>query len=113
MIFYQYKATVISVVDGDTIRALIDVGLDAYYKKYVRLHGINALELNSTDPDIRTKAQAAKLFLMKILPVGSEFWINSKKLDPYRRPIAEIFLPNQTISINEQMIAAGHAVSYL
>lgn len=112
MTFYQYRATVVRIVDGDTVVGTVDRGFYDYSEKYIRLAGINAPELNSPDPEVRAAGQAAKEYLAQILPIGSEFWINSKKLDPYKRPIAEIFLPNQTISINDQMIQAGHAVKY-
>lgn len=112
MIFYWYNAKMEKVIDGDTVVATIDVGFDLYVKKYIRLAGINAPELNSTDEVVRAKAAEAKLFLESILPVGSLFVVNSKKLDPYRRPIAEIYLPGNIISINQQMIDAGHAIKY-
>lgn len=109
--FYQYVAECLRVIDGDTIIATINVGFDVTLKKYVRLHGINAPELNSTDPATRISAQASKDFLSSVLPVGTEFWVDSKKLDPYKRPIAVIYLPkNLTVSVNQMMIDAGHAV---
>lgn len=109
--FYRYKATVKKIVDGDTLVAEVDMGFDIRATKYVRLHGVNAPELNSTDPAARISAQASKDFLSSILPVGTEFWVDSKKLDPYKRPIAVIYLPkNLAISVNQMMIDAGHAV---
>jgi len=110
--FYLYYAQMVKVIDGDTIVATIDVGFDLYVKKYIRLAEINAPELNSTDPVEREKAQASKVYLESILPIGSKFIVNSKKLDPYRRPIVEIFLTSNPISINQQMIDGGYAVNY-
>lgn len=111
-VFYQYRASLEKIIDGDTCVCSIDVGFDTYMRKYVRLAGINAPELNSTSEEIRTAAMASKTYLESILPVGSVFIVNSKKLDPYRRPIAEIYLPGNPVSINQQMIDAGHAVKY-
>ncbi len=71
MIFYQYKAKVDRIVDGDTFIAIIDYGLGFYSKTYCRLAFINAPELNSTDEQLRVKAIAAKQFLAKILPIGT------------------------------------------
>ncbi len=110
--FYKYKATTISIVDGDTCIGMVDKGFFDYSQMYIRLHGINTPELNSTDLEVRKKAVAAKEFLESILPIGSVFWIDSKKLDPYKRPIAEIYLPGSAISINQQMINSGFAVKY-
>ena len=112
MIFYQYKAKVIKIVDGDTVVANIDMGFDTYVQKYVRLALINAPELNSSDPEVRVKAQKAKSYLEQILPIGSEFYLDSRKLDPYRRPIAVIVLPGKDKTVNALMLESGNSVPY-
>lgn len=112
MTLYNYKAKVVRIVDGDTFIAMIDQGFDTYSSKYVRLAGINTPELTSSDPVIRANATKAKFLLETLLPVGTEFYLDSKKLDPYRRPIAVILLPNQIKSINDQMLESGLAEIY-
>ena len=110
MAFYQYKAKVEKIVDGDTVIAMIDFGLGFYARAYCRLAYINAPEPNSTDEQVRIAAQAAKLYLGKILPIGSSIIVDTKKLDPYKRPIVNILLAGQTVTISNQMFEAGHAV---
>lgn len=112
MTFYQYKAQVVRVVDGDTFIAMIDMGFDTFVSKYVRLAGINTAELKSSDPVERQKAQQGKDALEHILPIGTEFYLDSKKLDPYRRPIAVVQLPGQEKTINQQMLDSGLARVY-
>ena len=47
--FYQYKAQVVRVIDGDTVEALIHLGFSVYRKDKIRIYGINASELKSKD----------------------------------------------------------------
>jgi micrococcal nuclease len=49
---YQYYATVISVHDGDTLTVDIDLGFGVLLRNQkIRLHGINAPEINSDQKD--------------------------------------------------------------
>ena len=50
---YQYNATLVRVVDGDTVDAMIDLGFDIQVKKRIRLAGINA-------PESRTRNKVEK-----------------------------------------------------
>ncbi len=38
---YEYKATMVKIVDGDTVDVSIDLGFDIHYNSRVRLYGIN------------------------------------------------------------------------
>ena len=42
---YFYKAKIISVYDGDTVTAVMDLGFNITNKIKIRLHGINAPEI--------------------------------------------------------------------
>lgn len=47
---YEYKATVINIYDGDTIRADIDLGFGVIIKNQaLRLYGINAPEVTGEE----------------------------------------------------------------
>lgn len=63
----EFRAGCIKVVDGDTIDALIDCGFHNYHRGRVRLFGINAFELHSSDTADKKKAEEAKLKLMEWL----------------------------------------------
>ena len=108
---YQYKATVVRVVDGDTVVLNIDLGFTVHWKSSCRLWGINAPELNSKDQAERLKALEAKDFLATNLPVGSEVIVNSKELDKYGRPLVEILVRGMVI--NNELVANGLAKDYL
>lgn len=108
---FCYYATLNRVVDGDTINVTIDEGFKHYWTINTRLAHINAPELNSTDPVIKAKAQAAKDYLTQRLPVGTILNIISKQLDDYGRPIVQVYY--QSADINQEMIDKGFAVKYM
>ncbi len=88
---YQYSATLIRCIDGDTALCIISMGFNQYFKSPVRLALINTPELNDPDPIIRASALAAKKTLSDYLPAGTKVIIDSRKQDPYGRPIALIY----------------------
>lgn len=50
---FWYGATVLGVIDGDTIDLMIDLGFNIHHKIRVRLYGVNT-------PESRTKDLAEK-----------------------------------------------------
>jgi micrococcal nuclease len=109
---YQYHATVIRILDGDSVEMNIDLGMKIFFKSVCRLSGIDTPELNSSDPVERSAAQAAKLYLSNLLPLSLVVTINSKSLDKYGRPLVEIITPTG-LNVNQEMILSGNAKSYL
>lgn len=118
---YEYRMTPQRVIDGDSIVAQVNLGLNVHKVEYLRLAGIDAPELNSSDPLIREKAQAAKAFLDDLLfngPGGRVFIVRTEKpysTDKYGRwlgNIVAIDLDATLTNINELMISSGYAVSY-
>lgn len=107
---YQYNATIVRVIDGDTCEINIDLGMKIFYRNSCRLAGINAPELNSPDEATRQAAIASKEFLVSTLPPGIKAVIDSKSLDKYGRPIVVIWLG--VVNVNDLMISTGNAVVY-
>ena len=108
---YHYKATVIRVVDGDTVWLRIDRGFREYFETSCRLYGINAPELSTGAP-----GQDAKGWLMERL-AGKTLYIVSNKLDKYGRPLVTLYEPEVDtasfeLSINQQMLDLNLAVAY-
>ena len=64
---FEYNATVIKVVDGDTIDAMIDLGFNTWKKVRIRMHGINAPESRTRDLEEKKKGLAAKARLIEML----------------------------------------------
>lgn len=47
---YVYRATVIRIIDGDSMVLNVDLGFDIWAKTYVRLIGIDTPELSRSEP---------------------------------------------------------------
>jgi micrococcal nuclease len=99
---YEYQATVLRIIDGDTIKVDIDLGLKVHTVDSVRLAGLNAPGL-STD-----KGKAARDYLVEILPVSAVVALNTVKPEKYGRWLAHVLYGD--IDINQAMIDSGHAV---
>lgn len=89
---WAVPATVVRVVDGDTIVVVADLGWRINFKTSVRLFGINAPELNTDE------GQAALHFVTALLQPGDEVTLVSHKLlgqtEKYGRVLASITLPD-------------------
>lgn len=107
---YRYMATVVKVIDGDSIVLNIDEGFRHFWRVSCRLSHIDAPELRSQDEELKIKAKEATEYLKNRLPIGSMVYIISKNLDKYGRPEAEMFY--EGVSINQEMIDKGLAVAY-
>jgi micrococcal nuclease len=110
---YTYKASIVRVIDGDTVVLDIDLGFKIHHISPCRLAGINAPEMNSKDEKVRAAAVQSKEFLSGLLLEGMEVIIISKKLDKYGRPVVDFLqIQNEYKFLNYLMIDAGHAVIY-
>ena len=115
---YIYKASVVKVVDGDTVDCEIDLGFHTKMVKRVRLAEIDTPELNSKDPLVREKAVAAKDYVTGWL--GSvEFCIKTEldRGDKYGRVLGWIYplstgTSDLSQTLNHVLVEAGHAVWY-
>lgn len=99
---WTVPAQVVRIVDGDTIRLLLDLGWDVRMEKNARILGLNAPELNTPE------GVAAKAYASVLLPVGAQVVFVSHSLDKYGRPLGEIVYRNE--NFGQQMLGAGHAV---
>lgn len=105
--FYMYKATVVSVYDGDTVRLDIDLGLRTWQRNVsVRLANINAPEMRGEE---RVKGKLAKAYLLGVMPVGSEVIIRTMKdkSGKYGRWVVEIY--HGEVNVNNAMVESGNA----
>lgn len=108
---YNYLARVVRVVDGDTIELEIDLGFKLKYRSTCRMYGINTPELRVADQKVA--AQAAKNAVQEMLPAGTGVRIESRELDKYGRPLAEVYLDGRLeTSLNQWLIDNGHAKPY-
>tara|TARA_Y100000389_G_scaffold150817_1_gene150436 strand:+ start:1793 stop:2146 length:354 start_codon:yes stop_codon:yes gene_type:complete len=111
---YTYNATLLRVVDGDTIDALIDLGFDTHVKKRIRLYGIDAWESRTRDKEEKVKGLVAKERLKEIIELENEgkFILVSHGVGKFGRVLGDIYLSPDSDSVNNLLISEGHAKNY-
>ena len=116
---YNYKISVVKVVDGDTIDAEIDLGFDIKVKKRVRFLGMNAPESRTRDLEEKARGLAAKDRVKALLEGCENIQLKSHGIGKFGRCLGEIFLDTidgqeklTLVSLNELLISEGHAVEY-
>jgi len=114
---YTYRATVLHVVDGDTLDLSVSLGFDVTFKGRFRMAGINTPE--SYGPDACAEGRAAKQYLADTLPEGTNVVVRTTKdrKEKYGRFLAEVFAVDGSgqplpTSVNQTMVDAGHAKPY-
>ena len=106
---YVYDATVLKVVDGDTVHVKLDLGCDIRIEPMqIRMVGINAKGKNTKSGKIAMTA------LQEMLQVGSNVRIETKKdeKEKYGCYLGILHLPNLTQSVNDEMLSRGLVEAY-
>ena len=109
---YIYRATIVSVYDGDTITVDLDLGFGVWmHKQKIRLFGINTPEVRGKEREVGLVSRDA---LRAMLPQGSGIVLKTKrdKKGKYGRWLGEIYYETQDGSLacaNEVLVARGLA----
>tara|TARA_A100001037_G_C15083783_1_gene605582 strand:+ start:654 stop:974 length:321 start_codon:yes stop_codon:yes gene_type:complete len=104
---YEYRAKIISVYDGDTVTADIDLGFEVW------LHAQRLRLLNVNTPEVRGKSKKEGIVSRDALReriLDKEVIIKSDRRGKYGRWLVEIFLDDE--NINEWLLTEGLAVPY-
>lgn len=116
---FWYGATVLNVVDGDTIDLMIDLGFNIHHKIRVRLYGVNTPESRTKDLSEKELGLKAKSFTKDWLSNHKWVYINTipDKNDKYGRILARIYSSEdienpQTACLNKDIIQSGYAREY-
>jgi micrococcal nuclease len=117
---YNYNATCIKVVDGDTIDADIDLGFGVKIKKRIRLAGINAPESRTRNKVEKKLGLAAKERLIEIMDGAANcFELESQELGKYGRVLGRLHINKLAgkdtltqVCVNDCLVKEGHAVEY-
>ena len=117
---YNYKATCLRVVDGDTIDAMIDLGFDVHVKKRIRLAEIDAPESRTRDKQEKILGLAAKDRLKAMLDgADNKFDLESREIGKFGRVLGKLHIDKldgkdclTQICLNELLIKEKHAVEY-
>jgi micrococcal nuclease len=110
---YEYKCTVLRIIDGDTLDVDVDLGFSVALKKQrIRMYGIDTPESRTRDKEEKVRGLLSKEFLKQFCPVGSDIRLISHGKGKYGRILGEIFAVNGMGSINQYMCNEGYAVEY-
>ena len=105
---YEYAASLLKIVDGDTVDVRVDLGFTIHYDIRLRLAGINAPEMNNPDGS----GVAARAYITTLLNGPLIIQTAKDRKEKYGRYLATIYVGGSTVSVNQQMLDSGHAVPY-
>lgn len=111
---YEYQATMVRWVDGDTCDVTVDLGFRIYHQMRLRLIGIDTPERGQ--PGYREATE----FAAAIAPPGTGMLIRTymDASDKYGRYLAQVWewanpgVPVVTKSVNDQLLDRKLAVPY-
>tara|TARA_A100001515_G_scaffold112546_1_gene93719 strand:+ start:178 stop:504 length:327 start_codon:yes stop_codon:yes gene_type:complete len=102
---YTYRARIISVYDGDTVTALVDLGFGITNKIKIRLKGINTPEIRGSE---RPRGLISRDFLReKVLNKDIIIETFKDKKGKYGRYIGTLWLDEE--NVNELLVEQGYA----
>ena len=107
------------VLDGDTIDVTIDLGFDLYKKERVRIAGVDTPEKRTRNLEEKALGIDATNWLKKALEdvlAGDDELIVRTELHggvgKYGRLLGWLYVGDEQLSLNEQMITQGYAHAY-
>ena len=117
---YNFRVTEINrVLDGDTIDVTIDLGFDLFKKERVRIAGVDTPEKRTRDLEEKALGLDATEWMKKHLEdtiAGDEELTIRTELvggmGKYGRLLGWLYINEDTVSLNEQMITEGYAHAY-
>ena len=111
---------IVKVLDGDTIDVEIDLGFDLYKRERVRVAGVDTPEKRTRDLEEKELGIDATNWLKKkledtIAGDGDELTIRTELkggVGKYGRLLGWLYINDEEVSLNEQMITEGYAWPY-
>jgi len=109
---YTYTASVLKVIDGDTIDVDFDLGFGVWLRNQrIRLDGIDTPESRTTDKEEKVRGLISKEKLKAIL--GKEIRVTTK-INPNEKygRILGVLVNGDGINVNQWLIENNYAVKY-
>ena len=112
---YEYRSSLVKIIDGDTIDVDLDLGFAVVLKKQrIRLYGINTPESRTRDKEEKLYGLAAKARLRELLEQADTITvktaIDKKARGKYGRILGTIYIDD--INVNQLLVDEGHAIVY-
>ena len=106
---YTYRATVVKIVDGDTIDVDLDVGFYTTMRKRLRFLGIDTWEVRGAEKE---QGLVAKARLTEIIQSSDNIYVQTimDAKGKYGRVLAYLWTETDgvLVNVNEQLLAEGH-----
>tara|TARA_Y100000114_G_C11688068_1_gene292125 strand:+ start:150 stop:566 length:417 start_codon:yes stop_codon:yes gene_type:complete len=114
---YEYRCTVVKIIDGDTVDVDIDLGFGIWmHKERIRLLGIDTPESRTRDKEEKKYGLAAKKYLTEMLNDEGGIVLKTKKdaEGKFGRILGELWRTTDHAdkSINQYLVDEHHAVQY-
>lgn len=104
---FTYVAQVEKVVDGDTLRVVVDLGFGIKTRQYLRLRGLNCPEMDTEE------GKKAAEFVRNKIKVTDRIVLTSSKSDKYDRYLADVFYVDaqgKEVYLNNAILENGYAI---
>ena len=110
---YTYRATVVKIVDGDTIDVQLDLGFNITAQKRLRFLGIDTYEMRGEERELGKLATARLTELLE----GNRVVVETKMdaTGKYGRVLATVWTLDEfsiPTNINQVLLEEGHATEY-
>ena len=117
---WNYNATVTRVVDGDTFDCVIDLGFDLTIKQRVRVAGVDTPEKRTRDKEEKKLGLDATIWLEDRLEIAAAAGygltvrteLDKGATGKYGRLLGWLYVGDEDLSLNEEMIQEGYAWEY-
>jgi micrococcal nuclease len=117
---YNFRVVKVDkVLDGDTIDVTIDLGFDLYKKERVRVAGVDTPEKRTRNLEEKALGIDATNWLKKeledVLAGDDELIVRTELhggVGKYGRLLGWLYVGDDEVSLNEQMITQGYAHAY-
>ena len=108
---FEYSATLIRVIDGDTLKLEVDLGFRVRVRETFRLARVN------TPPLLSFEGIRAKLFTEEHLTRATAIKVKSHRSEKYGRWLAELYFQDPAAkgvwkNLNTLLLDSKHAVPF-
>jgi micrococcal nuclease len=109
----SYPATVISVLDGDTVKVKVQIWVGLYQEVKVRVRGIDTPEIHSKNcPSEKQLGLKAKTLVQTLLPEGSTISLSHVGPDKYHGRVVATLRTTSGEDLEQRLRKEGLAVPY-
>lgn len=107
---FEYSATLIRIIDGDTFVADLDLGFKIHKVETVRLSGINTPESRTRNLEEKRHGLAAKKVLGGLLTDARKIVVKVAEVGKFGRALGSVYADG--LSVNFELIDKGYAYPY-